>query len=397
MDASMTDPFVGPEPDDAAEPPVVAFLTHSAQLSGAELFLLRVTRAFQVVHPVVVLGEQGPLAAALQDAGVECVVLPLSPVALQHGSRTRSLSLGTLRKVAGVVSTARAVARLCRARGVRLVTTHSAKAHVYGGIAARLTGTPCVAHLHSVIGAGGGRRSNSRLLRFAATSLPTALIANSRATATSVGRFRGPVDVVGCPVDLPATVPDEPAEPTVTVIGRLAAVKGQDVVLRAFAAARAARPCSSARLRVVGDALFEPDREFARSLPVLAAELGIGDAVDFVGHSTDVAGELARASVVVQASRVPEGFGQTVVEAMAAGRVVIASACGGPAELVTDGLDGVLVPPSDVDALAHALVAVLGDARRRAAMGVRARAAARRHEAQVVVDELERALLAHVR
>lgn len=384
------------EPSTTATP-VVAFLTHSAQLSGAELLLLRVTQRFRAIRPLVVLGEHGPLEAALGEAGVECVVLPLAAAAHSHSSQARALSAGTVRKVAGVASAGRAVARLCRERGVQLVTTHSAKAHVYGGIAARRTGTPCVAHLHSVIGAADGRRSNARLLRVAATSLPTALIANSRATAASVGRFRGPVHVVGCPVDVPTTVPAEPVAPTVTVIGRLAATKGQDVVLRAFAAARAARPCSSARLRVVGDALFEPDREFARSLPVLAADLGIGDAVDFVGHSTDVAGELARASVVVQASRVAEGFGQTVVEAMAAGRVVIASAGGGPAELVTDGVDGVLVPPSDVGALARALVEVLGDAHRRAVMGGRARAAARRHEVQVVVDELERVLLTHLR
>lgn len=380
-----------------AEPPVVAFLTHSAQLSGAELLLLRVTQRLRAIHPVVVLGEHGPLEAELREAGVECVVLPLTSAARSHSSKTSTLSVGTLRKVGGVASAARAVARLCRERGVRLVTTHSAKAHVYGGVAARLTGTACVAHLHSVIGAADGRPSNARLLRLAVANLPTALIANSRATADSVGRFRGGIDVVGCPVDIAAAVPDEPPEATVVVLGRLAAVKGQDVVLRAFAAARASGPCSSARLRIVGDALFEPDREFARSLPVLAAELGIGDAVDFVGHSTDVPGELARASVVVQASRVAEGFGQTVVEAMAAGRVVIASACGGPAELVTDGVDGRLVPPSDVGALARVLVEVLGDGRCRAVMGARARAAARRHDVRVVVDELERVLLAHLR
>lgn len=380
-----------------AEPPVVAFLTHSAQLSGAELLLLRVTQRLRAIHPVVVLGEHGPLEAALREAGVECVVLPLTSAARSHSSKTSTLSVGTLRKVGGVASAARAVARLCRERGVRLVTTHSAKAHVYGGVAARLTGTPCVAHLHSVIGAADGRPSNARLLRLAVANLPTALIANSRATADSVGRFRDRIDVVGCPVDIAAAVQDEPPEATVVVLGRLATVKGQDVVLRAFAAARASGPCSSARLRIVGDALFEPDREFARSLPVLAAELGIGDAVDFVGHSTDVPGELARATVVVQASRVAEGFGQTVVEAMAAGRVVIASACGGPAELVTDGVDGRLVPPSDVGALARALVEVLGDGRCRAVMGARARAAARRHDVRMVVDELERVLLAHLR
>lgn len=376
-----------------ADQPVVAFLTHSAQLSGCELFLLRVTGAMTRVRPVVVLGEHGPLEQALADAGVEHHVVPLPTVTSTHGSEARTLSVASLRKIAGTVTVARAVARLLRRRGVRLVTTHSAKAHVYGGLAARMASLPCLTHLHSVIGADGGRRANATLLRAAATILPDGVIANSATTAASLRHRRGAVAVIGCPVDVPASVPEEPRTPSVAVIGRLAACKGQDVAIRAFAAARARGLPPDVRLRIVGAPLFAPDREYAEGLPALAAELGVEGVVDFLGHRSDVGAEIARATTVVHASRVPEGFGQVVVEAMAMGRTVVASDAGGPGEVVTDGEDGILVPADDVPALARALCAVFADARRRRAMGRRARATAERWALPVVVDELEGALL----
>ncbi|WIB15955.1 glycosyltransferase [Curtobacterium sp. MCPF17_050] len=377
--------------------PPVAFLTHSAQLSGCELFLLRVTSAMTSVHPVVILGEHGPLERALGEAGVEHHVIPLPMATRAHSVRSRALSTATLHKVTGVVTVARAVAELCRRRGIRLVTTHSAKAHVYGGLAARLAGSRSVAHLHSVIGADTGRPVNDVLLRLVMRALPEAVIANSRTTAASIGRCRISVAVVGCPVDVPAVAPEEPEDRAVAVIGRLAKLKGQDVVLRAFAEARESGLSPDVRLRVVGDALFEQDQEFARSLPTLAADLGIHDAVEFVGHSTDVQAEIARATVVVHGSRRAEGFGQVVVEAMAMGRAVITTDAGGPAEVVDDGQDGVVVPADDVSAMARGMCDLLADDDRRVALVRRARRSAERYALPTVVDELERVLLNHVR
>jgi glycosyltransferase involved in cell wall biosynthesis len=101
--------------------------------------------------------------------------------------------------------------------------------------------------------------------------------------------------------------------------------------------------------------------------------------------------------VAVHASVTPEPFGQVVVEAMAAGLPVVAAAAGGPAEVVTDGVDGILVPPGDVDRLAAALRRLAGDADLRDRLGQagRVRAAAFRPEAVAAsVMELYRAVLA---
>jgi glycosyltransferase involved in cell wall biosynthesis len=137
--------------------------------------------------------------------------------------------------------------------------------------------------------------------------------------------------------------------------------------------------------RVVGAALFG-EYDYAASLRDLASELGVSDRVEFVGFVPAVGTELARLDVLVVPSLVPEGFGLTVIEGMAAGLPVVAPDAGGPADIVTDGVDGVLVPPGDAVALASALRRLasdpptrqrLGDAaRRRAADFTPARSAA---------------------
>jgi glycosyltransferase involved in cell wall biosynthesis len=93
-----------------------------------------------------------------------------------------------------------------------------------------------------------------------------------------------------------------------------------------------------------------------------------------VGERDDVARWLEGADVVVHASRIPEPFGQVVVEGMAAGAAVVATRGGGPSELVRDGVDGLLVAPDDVASMAAALRRLAGDATERQRLGAAARA-----------------------
>ncbi len=87
----------------------------------------------------------------------------------------------------------------------------------------------------------------------------------------------------------------------------------------------------------------------------MARELGLADRVSFRGFAEDVHAELARLDVLVHASTVPEPLGQVVLEGMAAGLPVVAADAGGPAEIIDDGVDGLLYPPGDEAALAERL------------------------------------------
>lgn len=88
----------------------------------------------------------------------------------------------------------------------------------------------------------------------------------------------------------------------------------------------------------------------------------------------DMEGELAKASILAMSSRA-EPFGMTIIEAFACGVPVVAFDCPrGPREIITDGVDGLLVPPEDVGALAETLIRLIDDEELRRTMSANARA-----------------------
>lgn len=140
-------------------------------------------------------------------------------------------------------------------------------------------------------------------------------------------------------------------------VARLVAVKAHDVLLQAAARARGDAPV----LLLVGDG---PERD---ELQRLAARLGLAR-VRFLGARADVGDILAAADVAVLASR-DEGLPLALLEAMAHGLPIVATTVGGVSELVREGLEGLLVPADDADALAAALGRVGGDAPLRQRLG----------------------------
>src|SRR5437870_8206477 len=150
------------------------------------------------------------------------------------------------------------------------------------------------------------------------------------------------------------------AEPRLLCVGRLIPIKGHLVLLRAFAEAR--RQLPSLRLDVAGRGPLEP------ALRALAKELGVDDAVRFLGHVAPVQRAIEQAAVVVVPS-MGEGFGMVALEAMERGRPVIAADIGGLGELVEDGVTGLLVPPGEAEPLTRAIERVGSDLELAARMG----------------------------
>lgn len=170
------------------------------------------------------------------------------------------------------------------------------------------------------------------------------------AAPTPVDVVRMPLSTAGSPTDGPPPVADGPPWRAVAV-GRLSPEKGFDVLLDALALAR--RDGVELTLRIVGEG---PEEERLRAQ---AADLGIAEHVEMVGPVAHhrLAEVFADVHVAVAPSR-REGLGLAALDAIAAGRPVIASRVGGLPEAVIDGVDGVLVVPGDPFDLAAALSAL---------------------------------------
>lgn len=198
------------------------------------------------------------------------------------------------------------------------------------------------------------------------------VLAPSAATAAEIRRDYG-VEGVGVIPNVTGGLAIEPspgceAEPGYLLfVGRLRIRKGVEVLLEALQDLRSRHP--SARLRIAGDG------EHRRRLERRLAELDLGEAVAFLG--TCDAGRVRRLLAGAAALVVPsiyEGMPLVVLEAMAAGVPVVASAVSGIPEVVVDGETGWLVPPEDPRALGVALEDVLArpdEARRRGEAGRR--------------------------
>ena len=141
--------------------------------------------------------------------------------------------------------------------------------------------------------------------------------------------------------------------------------KGHVAALDAFALAY--RECPKLRLRFVGsDMGLTKNRDLKMRLEKKAVSLDLRHAVQFLDFVTDVESEIKNSDIILNFS-VSESFSQTCLEGSQFGRPVIATRCGGPEEIIDDGVSGILVPTHDTQAMAKAIIelAVLPELRNR--------------------------------
>ncbi len=152
--------------------------------------------------------------------------------------------------------------------------------------------------------------------------------------------------------------------------GRLHRQKGYDLLLKALSVVQISFP--TVKLLILGDG------EEEKTLKKLAHSLELSEKVLFLGLRSDVDRFLQCSEMCVLPSRW-EGFPNVLLEAMAAGKPVVATAVGGVRELVVDNVTGILVPPQDDMAVAGAISLLLSDTRRALAMGAAGRERALKH------------------
>lgn len=163
-------------------------------------------------------------------------------------------------------------------------------------------------------------------------------------------------------------------DPVLTLVGGLVDWKGQDVLLDAAPRILARYP--DAHLLLVG-AAYGRDATFADNIAKRAADPVLRGRVRLLGARDDIAAILALSDIVLHTSTTPEPFGRTFLEGMALGKAVIASNEGGPLDVITDGVDGMLIAPRDPQRLSDAVLRLLDNPGLRATLGANAAIKAR--------------------
>jgi glycosyltransferase involved in cell wall biosynthesis len=188
------------------------------------------------------------------------------------------------------------------------------------------------------------------------------LLARSRATLVDIPNALPPLD----------GKPQIERDPVVIAAGRLVRDKGFDLLIDAFAQIADQQPAW--QLHIYGDGVSR------RTLQRRIADRGLEGRAVLKGATPALGEAMARASIYALSSR-SEGFGMVMVEAMSKGTAVVSFDCPrGPAEILRNGRDGVLVPAEDVEALAAALDELMSDDARRARLAAAALERSREYE-----------------
>jgi glycosyltransferase involved in cell wall biosynthesis len=336
----------------------ILFVSHSAELNGAELWLLETLKRLdrRSYGLSLIVPRQGPLLNAAADLGLETHVVPMKWWITER-SRIWRQPFGWIWNLKSV----KRIASIIRGRSIDLVFTNSAAMNT-GAKAARRMGIPHIWAIHEVLRGPtpflrylfGGRALTRTIVKNSAR-----VIVNSEITRAA---FPGAADVILIHNGADIQAGDEDrrnsirkelgiaaGDLVVGIVGKIYEGKGQREAIRAVAALSKKYP--NLKLLVVGevrdDAYYEGLREIVR-------ENSLDGRVLFVGYHPDLVNVLKVMRVLIVAS-VVESFGRAALDGMSAGVPVLAVRAGGLPEIIQHGRNGFLIDSREPKEIALAL------------------------------------------
>jgi len=342
----------------------VLFVSHTAELNGAELWLFETLKGLDRAKyaPILALPGPGIFEDAARAAEIETVRVPLVWWITERSGLWKGPAAGVLTR-----RHAERLAALAGEKKAALIFSNSA-AVAAGALAANKAGLPHVWAVHEMLAGPLAHlfywRGPGRLARFIVDH-SCRVIVNSRAC----GAVFPPSDKIVLVYNgvkrksyLPERLGDVRREygfpegaPVIGVVGKIYEGKGQADVIGA--AALLAGEFPNLNVLIVGETR---DKRYAARLRAMAAAAGLAGRVKFAGYRYDLTGQLKIMSVLAVASTI-ESFGRTAIDAMAAGTPVVAVPYGGLTEIIEDGLNGIMSSRPGPEGLAAAIRRILSD------------------------------------
>ncbi|MCH6234025.1 glycosyltransferase [Cognataquiflexum rubidum] len=348
----------------------VLVIHSAADLYGASKNLVRSLVAFQKIdwNPITILPNEGPLVQEIKNLGLEVIIL-------DHGViRRQNLSLkGIIALLRQLANSFKILNRLMKERGVSLIYTNS-NANVVGGLLSRWTNTKHIWHVHEIINHPKWFKVALELYnRFFGDMLlcvSQAVIDNHPLTPKSkLNLLYNGIDTRPFLKTASNLKQELGLKENVILIGMVARVsfwKGQKYFLDVASVLVKSNP--NLHFIMVGDAftgyeyLYEENRAHLE-------KLGLKDHVTDLGFRTDITNILGGLDIFMLPSILPDPLPTTVLEAMAAGKPVVATSHGGAVEMVQSGETGYLVPWDNAEKAAASFQILIDSPEKRLVMG----------------------------
>jgi glycosyltransferase involved in cell wall biosynthesis len=353
----------------------VLFVHQGAELYGSDKVVLNLAvgvREFGF-RPIVILPNDGPLLTCLIDSGVECHLAPIGKIA-----RANLTPMGMFRLVGELFALWRCTRQLGLRSRVDLVYSNTI-ATFGGAVLALLWRKPHVWHVHEIV--LRPRLVEALFPRLVAIGSHS-VISNSNETAEWLNK-RSPSLGSRNQVIWNGIGPGQPGPGAraafrelwrvsdrglvIALVGRINRWKGHAVALAAVVALPD-RIRRNVTLVFAGD-VFPGQEHIELDLREKIAQSGVADRVLIQPFVSDVDAMWEAVDIALVPSTEPEPFGMVAIEAMRAGKPVVASAHGGLVEIVRPGVTGLLVPPGDAQALADAIQKLAEDPELRRRLG----------------------------
>lgn len=326
----------------------ILFLSHNSQIGGAEncLFNLLYGLDRSKFNPIVVFPNDGPLKDKIDGVGIKGVITPLEwwvepECGMSYSGDNLSKRLHKLSEIVDIV---------------KPDIIHTNTSVIWeGGLVAKQKNIPHVWHIHEILNGHPSLRPliPIKLLYSLVAFLSDKVVTVSSAVSNDISTFIPPEDLVTIHNGLdPLTFPLSKGMPIrselnildnvfiAIIVGQISTCKGHNTLFEAISLIKGKiRP---SKFLIVGQGHDAAMSALHRSVE----KFDITEDVIFLGYRSDAINIIAQADVLILPS-IKEAFPTVVLEAMALGKPVIVTDCGGPSEMVVDGETGYVVPVDD--------------------------------------------------
>lgn len=360
--------------------PKILFIVDSGNIGGSERVLIEMVRFVQdnSFDPTVIVPFEGNLKPELESYGIKVLIKPLewwiTPKRPRKWWRLYMYLEGLPKRV-------REIAKILHEENIAIVHSNNGIT-IEGALAAKITGRPHVWHHHNIYRKDPGFDPWFPFwsIPYVFHALSDVLVCCSNFTAMELfpKNLRRNLHVIYNPIDTLKLDPTPPQQdmreelclpfktPLVGLLGRVQALKGQLEFIEAAARVRGVIP--NANFLLAGTA----NDAYLKQVRQRILQLNANDYIHYIGYRLDYGDIMKSLDVYVVASKL-ENLPMVALEAMACGKPVVATRCGGITEVVVDKETGILVDVDNIVKLADAIIDLLSRPDRGASLGIRGR------------------------